>query len=319
MKVLVTGATGLIGREVCAALTARGDEVVVLTRDTRKARGIFSAATAFRWDPLVETAPLHAFDGVNAVVHLLGETVGQRWNASVKTRIRESRVLGTRNLVAAIEQLNLKPRVLISGSAVGFYGDRGDEELNETSSCGADFLARVCRDWETEGEHAEKLGVRVVLLRTGLVLDPGGGALQQMLCPFRLGLGGRLGHGRQWLPWIHRDDMTTLILRAIDTPEWRGPLNATSPNPARNADFARTLGAVLHRPAILPVPAFAMRLKFGEFTDVALLASQRAVPNKAVSSGFCFAHPLLAEALAHLLETSKRKSEMKGGAHVACA
>jgi uncharacterized protein (TIGR01777 family) len=319
MKVLITGATGLIGRELCAALSARGDDVVALTRNAAKARNVLGAAKIFEWNPLAGTAPIPAFDGVDAVVNLLGETVGQRWNPAVKARIRESRIAGTHNLVETLKLLDKKPRVLICGSAVGFYGDRGDEQLSEASSAGSDFLAQVCRDWEAEGQRAADLALRVVLLRTGLVLNPDGGALQQMLCPFRLGLGGRLGHGRQWLPWIHRDDMTALILHAIDRQSLSGPLNATAPNPVTNADFARELGAALHRPAIFPVPAFTMRLKFGEFTDAALLASQRALPRAALDSGFRFAHPHLADALAHLLGRSEKRHNQKGATHAACA
>lgn len=309
MRVLITGATGFIGKKLCESLAARGDEVVALSRDANRVKqALPMIASAFAWNPLTEPAPREAFAGVDAVVHLLGESVGQKWNPEVKRRIRDSRVLGTRNLVKTMESVkaparagNDRPTVLVSGSAIGFYGDRGDEELTETSAPGNGFLVGTCKEWEAETLRASEAGVRVVLLRTGVVLEKDGGALKQMLLPFKLGLGGPTGNGRQWFAWIHRDDLVGLILHAIDRASVSGPLNGTAPNPVTNKEFAKVLGKVLRRPAFMPTPPFALRLMFGEFVDAELLASKRVLPQRALETGYQFKFPTLEPALRAIL------------------
>ena len=309
MRVLVTGATGFIGKKLCATLIARGDEVVVLSRNANRAKQTLPmAVSAFAWNPLTEPAPPEAFAGVDAVVNLLGESVGQKWNEKVKKRIRDSRVVGTRNLVETMRSVrartgatNDRPTILVSGSAIGFYGNRDDEELTEISSSGDGFLVSVSKEWEAEAMRAQEAGVRTVLLRTGVVLERDGGALQQMLLPFKLGFGGPTGNGRQWFAWIHRDDVVGLVLHAIDNANVNGPLNATAPNPVTNKEFAKTLGKVLRRPAFMPTPPFAMRLMFGEFVDAELLASKRVLPRRALETGYEFQFPELGPALRAIL------------------
>jgi uncharacterized protein (TIGR01777 family) len=294
MKTLVTGATGFVGE----ALLRRLEDPRLLSRDAVAAR----AATSFEalpWDPAAGPPPAAAFAGVDAVLHLAGEPVaGGRWTAARKARIRDSRVLGTRHLVAGLRALpaGKRPRVLVSASAVGFYGDRGDEELDERAAPGTGFLAEVCREWEGEALAAEGLGVRTVCVRIGVVLGPGGGALGKMLLPFRLCLGGPLGGGRQWMPWIHREDLVGLLLHAAKADGLRGPVNGTAPSPATNREFTRALGRAVGRPAVLPAPGFALRLLLGEFADI-LLHSQRALPRAAEASGFRFGFPSLEAAL----------------------
>ncbi len=298
MLALVTGGTGFIGR----ALVARLEAPRVLSRDAARARASLGAGVeAFAWDPEAGPPPAAALDGVEAVFHLAGDSVGEgRWTAAKKARIRDSREKGTRNLVAALAALPKRPRVLVSASAVGWYGDRGEEVLDEAAPAATDFLGEVCAAWEAEARKAEALGVRVVRLRLGVVLGEGGGALGRMLLPFRLGVGGRLGSGRQWMPWVHRDDVVGLALHAAATASLSGAVNAVSPNPVTNAEFTRTLGRVLRRPAFLPAPAFALRLALGEFAEV-LLASTRAVPRTAEQSGYRFRHPDLEQALRSIL------------------
>ncbi len=235
-------------------------------------------------------------EGVSAVVHLAGEPIAQRWTEEAKQRIRSSRVEGTRRLVDSLASLSQRRAVLVAASAVGYYGSRGDEILTETSTVGSGFLAEVCADWERATACAEGLGIRAVSLRIGLVLGHGGGALAKMLVPFRLGIGGRLGTGNQWLSWIHLDDLIALIRFAIESPSLSGPVNATAPNPVTNAAFTRELGRVLGRPAVLPVPGFALRLLYGEMSEV-LLEGQRVVPAAAQAAGFHFRYPELPAAL----------------------
>lgn len=301
-KVVVTGATGLIGSKLLLVLLARGYRVTVLTRNPERARAENYLPVEFApWNPQAGEPPLEALDGAFAVVHLAGEPVaGSRWTAQRKRDILDSRVLGTRHLVAALGKLRRKPTCLVSSSAIGFYGNRGDETLTEASSVGAGFLPEVCRAWEQEAFEAEAQGVRTVALRTGIVLDPEGGALAQMLPPFRLGFGGPLGGGRQWMSWIHVNDLVDLILHAIEVPSLRGPVNGVAPAPARNADFGRALGAALGRPAFVPTPAIAVKLLFGEMSEI-VLASQRVEPRAALESGFRFAHPDLQRALNQML------------------
>jgi uncharacterized protein (TIGR01777 family) len=304
MRIAITGATGFIGLRLCAALAERGDELVVLSRDPDRARGrLPGVAEAVAWNPTEQAGGPKAppLRGVHAVVNLAGESIGRRWNGAKKQAIRDTRVRGTRHLVAAMKEAGTLPGVWINASAVGYYGDRGEEELTEESSAGEDFLAEVCQAWEAEAQQAAEQGWRVVCLRSGIVLGPGGGALQQMLPSFRRGLGGPMGHGRQWMSWIHRDDLIGLLIDALDRDTWTGPVNAVAPEPIRNYDFARTLGRVLRRPAFLPAPRFALRLLLGEFADLGLLASQRVLPTKAQAAGFTFQYPDLEAALREIL------------------
>ena len=295
MRVTATGATGLIGSRLVTALRDRGDEVTVLSRNPDKAASALSV-DAERWDPTADAAPASALSGRDAVVHLAGEPIAQRWNDDVKRRLRDSRIDGTRNLVAGIEAADPRPGVLVSSSAVGIYGDRGDEQLTEDSKPGEDFLAGLCVAWEREAQRAEEHGLRVVNVRTGVVLDRDGGALEKMLPPFKLGVGGPVAGGRQYLPWIHADDVVALYLAAIDGETWRGPVNASAPSPVTNRDFSKALGRALKRPAFAPVPGFAIKALYGEMA-VIVTAGQRALPERAHALGFDFAHADLDEAL----------------------
>lgn len=299
MRVAVTGATGLIGRALADELRGRGDEVIVLTRGTAAA-GAASGMQVIQWDPTAGPAP--ALSGVDAVIHLAGEPVAQRWTTAAKDRIRRSRVQGTANLVAGLAAADPRPRVLVSTSASGFYGDRGDSEVEESAPPGPrdDFLASVCIDWEDAAEQAGELGVRVAIVRNGVVLDRGGGALAKMLPAFKLGLGGPIAGGRQYMPWITLDDAVGIYLAALDGDAWSGPLNACAPAPATNAQFTKALGRALHRPAFAPLPAFALRLLFGEMASM-LLASQRAVPARATELGYQFRWGELEPALVAVL------------------
>jgi uncharacterized protein (TIGR01777 family) len=299
--VTVTGATGLIGRRLVSALRSRGSEVTVLTRDVHRAQTLLGEVTAIPWDPLGEPAPAEALEGRAAVVNLIGEPVAQRWSQSARRAIRDSRVVGTGRLVDGLRELAQRPRVLVSSSAVGYYGARGEEPLDEDSPPGDDFLARVCVEWEAQAERAAGLGMRVVILRTGIVLDAGGGALRTMLPVFRLGLGGPVAGGRQYVSWVHIDDLIGLFLSAIDGEDWTGAVNATAPQPVTNAELSRALGSVLHRPAVLPVPGFALRLRYGEMAG-AVTSGARVMPAKALVLGYEFAHPEVCEAIAAALE-----------------
>jgi hypothetical protein len=253
------------------------------------------------WSPEVEPPPAEALADVTAVFNLAGEPVaGGRWTEERKRRIRDSRVLGTRNLVAGLAAQEHRPKVLVSASAVGYYGDRGDQIIEESSPPGRDFLADVCREWEQEALAAEQLGIRVVCVRTGLVLAAAGGALAKMLPPFRLGMGGRIGSGEQWMPWIHIDDVVGILLHASQDERVRGAINAVSPTPATNAEFTRELGRALHRPALLSIPRAALRLMFGEMSYV-LTASQRTLPTAVERTGYTFEYPDLAPALRAVL------------------
>ena len=291
MRVAVTGATGLIGSRVVAALRERGDEVTILTRDPARA----GEGVAWR-DPAGEPAPAEALAGRDGVIHLAGENVGRRWTAKAKSAIHDSRVRGTRNLVEGLRAAEPRPRVLVSQSAVGFYGGRGDEPVEESEPPGDDFLAQVTVGWEEEAQAAEQLGVRVVRTRTGIVLAPDGGALKRMLPPFKLGLGGPVGSGRQYMPWIHIDDVVGALLFCLDTEAASGPVNVTAPEPVPNREFAKTLGRVLGRPAVLPVPAAVLKLALGEMSLV-VTTGQRAVPARLTELGYRFRHPELETAL----------------------
>ncbi len=281
MRVLVSGASGLIGRALLLSFT-RATEVVRLVRGPAHNSGQIS------WDPLVALPPA-AVSGFDAVIHLAGESVVGRWTEAKKKAIRESRVLSTRNLATALAQCEAKPRVFICASAIGFYGDRGDEVLREESAAGQGFLPAVCCEWEYASRIAAEAGIRTVNIRTGLVLSAKGGALAKMSTPFKLGLGGRLGSGRQWMNWIHIDDLVGAIQHALGTEALSGPVNLVGPNPVRNAEFTEVLAAVLRRPAVFSVPELALRLAFGkEAAEEMLLASQRVEPAKLVASGYEF-------------------------------
>ena len=301
MKVLVTGASGLIGSALCDALLARDDEVVALSRDPERARGARHGIVWHRWEPTLERPPASAFDGVDGVVHLLGEPIDQRWTDQAKERIMETRRTGTRNLVAAIAGLERKPSVLVSQSAVGFYGDRGDAVVDETTGPGTSFDSEVVQAWERAAREVDGTGVRLAILRSGQILDPQGGMLAELLPPFRLGVGGPLAGGAQYVSWIHRDDEVGLLLWALDREEASGTLNATAPNPASNRDFSKALGRALGRPAIAPVPGFVLDLKFGREFGAVLRGGQRVVPKRALELGYEFRHPDLDEALRDLL------------------
>lgn len=300
MRILVTGATGLMGKQLCAQLRQAGHSLVILTRHVASVVQL-AQQTAFAWQPEQALPSAVAFDGVSAVVHLAGEPVAARWTSEHKRRIRDSRVLGTRNLVQAMQRLTPPPRIFISSSAVGFYGDRGDELLTEKTASRYGFLPDVCAEWEREALQAESSGARVTLLRTGVVLDPAGGALKTMLPAFKLGIAGKLGNGRQWFPWIHRDDITGLILHALNNEQVRGPLNGVAPNPVTNEEFTKELAAVLNRPALIPVPKLALDILFGEMAAVTL-ASQRVIPQAALDTGYQFKFPWLRAALQDLFK-----------------
>jgi hypothetical protein len=297
VRVLVTGATGFIGKALCDSLRAGGHAVVALSRDPDRARrSVPSLSQAFEWNLMREPAPQQAFDGVDSIVHLAGERVVGLWTAAKRQEIVQSRVVGVRNLLQGVAAVSERPKQLIGASAVGYYGDRGEETLDETSAPGQGFLCDTCLAWETETRRAEDLGLRVTSLRIGVVLESSGGALGAMLLPFKLGLGGPLGDGRQWWSWIHRDDLIGLILFCLERPGPPATLNATAPEPVRQGDFAKTLGRVLHRPAMLPAPAFAIRLLLGGFA-AELLFSKRVLPRAALDAGYRFAHPDLEAAL----------------------
>jgi uncharacterized protein (TIGR01777 family) len=299
MKALVTGATGFVGPRLLRLL----DQPVVVSRDPDRARRTLGhmAGRVIRWDPQEGPPPPEAFSGIDVVFHLAGESVAEgRWTAAQKARIRNSRVIGTRNLVQGMAQAERKPIALVSASAVGYYGDRGDEELTEEAAPAHDFLADVCVDWEREALAARADNVRVVTARTGIVLGAGGGALGKMLTPFKLGAGGPLGNGRQWMPWVHVDDLARLYVHAAEHGEIDGPMNAVAPHPVRNAEFTKALGRQLHRPAFMPAPYVGLRLLFGEFAKV-LFASQRVIPKVALDTGFTFKYPDITVALREIL------------------
>jgi uncharacterized protein len=299
MRVTVTGATGLIGHALVRGLQQRGDEVTVLTRDEEHAAELLPGAVVFGWrSPTRDPAPAEAFAGRDAVVHLAGEPVDQRWTDEAKRRIRASRELGTRNLLAGLRAAaEPRPRVLVSQSAVGYYGPRRDEYVDESApSPQGDFLADVVAAWEREARAAEELGLRVVLTRTGVVLSESGGALARMLPPFKLGLGGPVAGGRQWVPWVHLDDVVGAMLFSLDDERASGPVNVTAPEPVTNRELSRALGRVLVRPALTPVPAFALKLLYGEMASV-VISGARVVPRRLQDLGYEFRRPALEPAL----------------------
>ena len=349
MRVTVTGATGLIGAKLAAELRGDGVEVTVLSRDPQRvgahpdgdarARGAGPELQAFAWDPLREAAPSEALEGRDAVIHLAGENVAQRWSADAKRAIRDSRVLGTRNLVAGLRACagradsetarpetarpdpgaehpgsetprpnadaeppgsNSRPPVLVSASAVGYYGAHGEEPLDEEAPAGGDFLAQVCAAWETEARAAGELGMRTVQIRIGVVLDRDGGALEKMLPPFRLGLGGPVAGGHQFVSWVHPGDIFGIVRAALADERWAGPVNATAPEPVTNRELSRALGRALGRPALIPVPGVALRALYGEMAQV-VTSGARVLPAKPLMLGYEFRHPHLDEALSAAL------------------
>lgn len=312
MKMAIAGGSGFLGRSLARRLLAEGHAVSVLGRSARTAHAASTGETQptaavahIAWLPDGTVGPWSsALDGVDVVINLAGESIGRRrWSAAEKARIRDSRLLATRSLVGAIRAMVKPPRVFVSGSAQGYYGPRGDEVLTEESDAGRDFLAGVCVDWEREALEARSFVERLVLVRTGLVLDRNEGALPRMLLPFRFFAGGPIGSGRQFMSWIHRDDWVSLVRWAILHREADGPINATAPNPARNAEFARSLGRTLHRPSIAPTPAFAVKLALGEMAESLLLSSQCVIPARATALGFAFGFPDLDGALLDVLKS----------------
>lgn len=295
MRITLTGASGFIGGPLVDRLKQKGHELTALgRRDPQIGRFL-------RWDSIADAFPVEAIEGADAVIHMAGEPVAQRWNGEVKRRIRDSRVHGTNALVEAIASARVKPRVLVAASAIGFYGDRGEEILTESSRPGSGFLPEVCAEWESCARKAETFGVRVALPRIGIVLHRSGGALETMLPPFRMGVGGPIGDGKQWMAWIHRDDLVELILWCLENDQVSGPVNAVAPEPSRNAEFSRALGTVLSRPAFFPVPGFALKILYGEMASV-VLSSQRVAPGVACSKGFRFRYPELLGALRAAVE-----------------
>ena len=294
-RIVVSGVSGPIGMALLPSLASRGTQIV------RLVRGMAKNAEQISWNPLAPVAPADV-SGFDAVIHLAGESVVGRWSEAKKKAIRDSRVQGTRNLATALTKSDAKPGVLVCASAVGFYGNRGDELLREESASGQGFLPEVCREWEEASRIAANAGIRTVNIRIGLVLSPKGGALGNMLTPFKLGLGGRIGSGRQWWSWIHVDDIVGAIHHALDTESLSGAVNLVAPNPTRNADFTKVLASVLGRPALLPVPEFAVRAAFGRVAaEELLLSSQRVEPAKLIASGYSFRFCELPAALENLV------------------
>jgi len=301
MKIVVSGSTGLIGSALTSALTRRGDKVVPLVR-----RRVVPGEQALAWDPERGTIDRAGLEGTDAVIHLAGENVFGRWSPAKKQRIYDSRVNGTRLVSDALAGLHRPPATLLAASAIGYYGDRGEETVTEDSAPGEDFLAHVARDWEAATAAATRAGIRVVNMRTGVVLTTAGGALPKMLPAFRLGLGGPVGSGNQYLSWIVLDDIINAILHLLGNPNLVGPVNMTAPTPLTNRDFAKTLGKVLGRPAVVTVPAFALRIAFGADGAAMVQSGQRVLPARLVASGFRFSFREVEPALRHLLAPSER-------------
>jgi len=300
LNILVTGSGGLVGSALMPRLAEQGHCVRPLTRAANARAGEIS------WNPPSEGPDPALLEGMDAVIHLAGESIASRWTEKKKRTIRESRVRGTGALAASLARMKKPPAVLISASAVGYYGDRGDEILREDSPPGDGFLAEVCRQWETAAEPASQKGIRVVHLRLGVVLSGRGGALGKMLLPFKMGIGGRIGSGRQYMSWIALEDVLQIIQFALTLDSLRGPVNAAAPNPVTNEEFAKTLGRVLNRPTFFSMPAFAARLAFGEMAEAVLLGGARVEPAKLIRSGYSFRYPHLEGALRHLLEDAHR-------------
>jgi uncharacterized protein (TIGR01777 family) len=300
VKVLVTGASGFIGSSLCDSLLIRGDTVAGLTRDPVRARGTNPSVAWHAWEPTLERPPEAAFEGVDGVIHLLGEKINQRWTGEAKERIMESRRTGTHNLVGTISALQQKPRVLVSQSAIGYYGDRGDAIVDESSEPGEGFDAEVVREWEKAAHEVEPTGVRLTIVRTGHVLDPRGGFLGPQLTPFKLGVGGPLAGGNQYVSWIHVEDEVGILLWALDNAQVSGVVNATAPHPVTNKVFSKALGKALGRPAVVPVPGLTVDLMYGKEFGQVLRGGQRVMPRRALDLGYEFRHPEVNEALEDL-------------------
>jgi hypothetical protein len=301
MRVLMTGASGMIGATVCDALLARGDEVTALTRDLEGARATNPTVTWHLWHPATERPPAAAFEGVDGVLNLIGENINQRLTPAAKQRISDSRIRATKNLVDGMLAAAPIPPVLVSQCAVGYYGDRGEAIVDESTPPAEDWTGRLCADWDAAAMAAAGGGVRVTVLRSAPVLDPAGGMLKQLLLPFKLGLGGPLAGGRQYMPWIHREDEAALFLWALDTAGASGPFNASAPNPVTNRTFTKALGAALRRPAVAPIPRAALVAMRGEELADQILGSIRVVPRRALDAGFSFRFPEIEPALRDLL------------------
>jgi hypothetical protein len=301
-RILVSGVSGLIGSALLTSLQTRGYEV------TRLARGAATDEVQVAWDPAKPIAPGRV-SGFDAVIHLAGESIAGRWTKTKKIKIRDSRVAGTTTLAEALAAAPDKPQVFLCSSAIGYYGDRGNEMLNERSQPGLGFLPDICREWEAATQAAVDAGIRTVLMRTGVVLSPKGGALGKMLLPFKMGVGGRIGDGQQWMSWIDIQDMIGAIHHMLNSDLLQGPVNMVAPKPVKNAEFAKTLGSVLSRPAILPMPAFAVKLAFGEMGETILLGSQRVEPAQLVMSGY----PFRFSDLRSSLENNLRRKAAPGG------
>ncbi|HEX2522573.1 MAG TPA: TIGR01777 family oxidoreductase [Terriglobia bacterium] len=296
MKILISGSTGLVGSALVPSLQSNGHEVVRLVRSSN------SGAGSITWNPMSGQLSAASLEGIDAAVHLAGENIAaRRWTPAQKTLIRESRVVGTRLLAETLAKLKAPPKTLVCASAIGFYGDRSDQRLNEDSPPGTGFLADTCRDWEAAAKPAADRGIRVVHLRTGIVLASQGGALAKMLTPFRLGIAGIIGDGQQYMSWISLDDLVAAISFALSGQTLRGPVNAVAPNAVTNHEFTKTLGRVLRRPTVFPMPAFAARLAFGEMAEGLLLASTRVEPKRLMDTGFRFRFPELEGALVHAI------------------
>lgn len=306
MRVFVTGGTGLVGRRLVKRLTERGDDVVLLTRRPDEARRLFGTGVeAVEGDPVREAAWMASAVACDGAINLAGENLfNRRWNVAFKQLVAESRVGSTRNVAKALAGASRRadgsPKVLVNASAIGIYGPRGDEPISENSPTGSGFLSSLCAEWEGAARSVESSGVRCAIVRVGVVLDTAGGALANLLTPFKLGAGGPVGSGRQWMSWIHHEDMGSLFLLALDDPRAIGPLNGTAPNPVTNREFAKALGRALHRPAFVPTPAFALRLALGEVADV-VTTGQRVLPEKALALGVKFQFPTIDAALADVL------------------
>jgi uncharacterized protein (TIGR01777 family) len=306
MRIFVTGGTGLVGRRIIRRLNERGDQAVILTRRADRARELFGDnAAVVEGDPMQAGSWMDSAADCDAVIHLAGENVfARRWNADFKKLLVDSRVLSTQHVVEALRRRPTRAdgqaKALVNASAIGYYGPRGDEELSEESAPGSDFLARLCVEWEQAARAAASAGVRVAMVRVGVVLDNEGGALAKMLTPFKLGAGGPIGSGRQWMSWIHQADLVGLFLLAVDNAEARGPINGTAPNPLTNREFSKTLGRVLHRPSFVWTPALAMRVVLGEVATV-IATGQRVLPKRALELGYSFQYVTLDAALSQVL------------------
>ena len=304
MRILVSGSTGFLGTELIDALEREGNTIVRLVRpDTGQLDAGSGRAQTVRWDPVGGQFDATAAEGADALVHLAGASIADgRWNAARKNLLRSSRIEATRHLMAALSKLKQPPRVIVASSAIGYYGDRGDETLTESAAPGNDFLSAACRDWEAETAGGTEFGARVVMLRFGIILAAHGGALPRMALPFKLGVGGRLGSGRQWMSWLTLAEAVGIIRFALVNSGLFGPTNAVTPNPVQNSDFTGILAKTLHRPALLPAPAFALRLALGEMADALLLVSQKVKPSRLEQTGYHFAQPELPAALAEVFQ-----------------